>query len=75
MRKKCAEIFKDTHEKCQSNKTLKEAIELSIKSTKLYLEGNKFILDQTPIKSKDYNIIITADRTLDAVYKYYIPNL
>ena len=72
MRKKCAEIFKDTYDKCKSIQTLKESIEQSIKLTKFYLEGNKYILYKTPIKSKDYNIIITADRTLDAVYKYYI---
>jgi hypothetical protein len=74
MRQKCAEIFKDTYYQCQNNKTLIESIEQSIKFTKLYLERNKFILDKTPIKSKDYNIIITQDRTLDAVYKYYDEN-
>jgi len=72
MRQKCAEIFKDTYYQCENNKTLIESIEKSKKFTKLYLEGNKFILDKTTIKSEDYNIIITADRTLDAVYKYYI---
>ena len=74
MRKKCAEIFKDTYDKCENNLVLKESIEQSIKSTKLYLEGNKFILNNTPIKSKDYNIIITPDRTLESVQKYYVPN-
>ena len=72
MQKKCAEIFHDTYDQCKNNMILKESIILSKKSTKLYLERNIFILDKTPIKSKDYNIIITPDRTLDSVYKYYI---
>ena len=72
MQKICAEIFQDTFDKCKNNIILKESIKLSIKSTKLYLENNKYILDKTPIKSKEYNIIITPDRTLDSVYKYYL---
>ena len=72
MRKKCAEIFKDTYDKCQNNPKLKESINLSIKDTKLYIEDYKFILDKTPIKSKDHNIIITPDRTLDSIFKYYV---
>ena len=71
MRKKCAVIFKDTHDKCEKFTVLRDSIEQSIKSTKLYLEGNKFNLENTEIKSKDYNIIITPDRTLEAVQKYY----
>ena len=71
-RQKCAEIFKDTYEKCQNNSKLKESILQSIKFTKLYVDGNKFIINDT-IKSENYNIIITPDRTLEAVYKYYIP--
>ena len=73
MRKKCSEIFKDTYEKCGQMTTLKESIIDSIKYTKLYEEGYKFDINKTPIKSKDYNIIITSDRTLEAVNKYYIP--
>ena len=72
MKKICADIFTDTYNQCKTNILLKESINFSIKSTKLYLEGNKFILDKTPIKSKEYNIIITPDRTLDCVYKYYL---
>ena len=71
MRKKCAVIFKDTHDKCEKFTVLRDSIEESIKLTKLYLEGNKFNLNNTEIKSKDYNIIITPDRTLEAVQKYY----
>lgn len=74
MRKKCADIFKDTHEKCENNAVLKESIEQSIKYTKFYLEGNKFNINNTSIKSKDYNIIITPDRTLESIKKSYIPN-
>lgn len=74
MRKNCANIFKDTFDKCQKNQILRESIQNSIKLTKFYLEGNKFVLNNTQYKSKDYNIIITPDRTLDAVYKYYISN-
>ena len=70
-RKKCAVIFKDTHDKCEKFTVLRDSIEESIKLTKLYLEGNKFNLNNTEIKSKDYNIIITPDRTLEAVQKYY----
>ena len=72
MREKCAQIFKDTYDKCENLPALKESIKESIKLTKLYLEGNKFNISDTPIKSKDYNIIITPDRTLDAVNKFYI---
>ena len=32
------------------------------------------MLNNTAIKTKDYNIIISPDRTLEAVNKYYIPN-
>ena len=71
MRKKCAIIFKDTYDKCEKFTILRDSIEESIKLTKLYLEGHKFNLDNTEIKSKDYNIIITPDRTLEAVQKYY----
>ena len=74
MRKKCAKIFEDTHDKCENIPVLRESIEESIKLTKLYLEGNKFNLENTEIKSKDYNIIITPDRTLEAVKKYYASN-
>lgn len=74
MRKKCADIFKDTYDKCEKLTVLRESIEQSIKLTKLYLEGHKFVLNNTAIKSKDYNIIITPDRTLEAVYKYYVMN-
>ena len=74
MRQKCADIFKDTYDKCENNLVLRESIEQSIKFTKFYLEGNKFILNNTPIKSKDFNIIITPDRTLESVQKYYVPN-
>ena len=74
MREKCAEIFKDTYDKCENNLILKESIEKSIKLTKLYLEGNKFDLNNTPTKSEDYNIIISPERTLECVQKYYIPN-
>ena len=74
MRKKCADIFKDTYDKCEKLTVLRESIEQSIKLTKLYLEGHKFVLNNTAIKSKDYNIIITPDRTLEAVYKYYVLN-
>ena len=73
-RKKCADIFKDTYDKCEKLTVLRESIEQSIKLTKLYLEGHKFVLNNTAIKSKDYNIIITPDRTLEAVYKYYVMN-
>ena len=73
-RKKCADIFKDTYDKCEKLTVLRESIEQSIKLTKLYLEGHKFVLNNTAIKSKDYNIIITPDRTLEAVYKYYVLN-
>ena len=72
MRKKCANIFKDTYDKCEKYTPLRESIELSIKLTKLYLEGNKFDLNDKEIKSKEYNIIITPNRTLEAVQKYYI---
>ena len=74
MRKKCAQIFKDTYDKCEKYTILRESIEESIKLTRLYIEGHKFELDKTSIKSKEYNIIITPDRTLEAVKKYYIPN-
>ena len=74
MRKQCADIFKDTYDKCQKNDILRESIKQSIKSTKLYLEGHKYDFNDIPIKSKEYNIIITPDRTLEAVKKYYIPN-
>ena len=73
-RKKCADIFKDTYDKCEKLTVLRESIEQSIKLTKLYLEGHKFVLNNTAIKSNDYNIIITPDRTLEAVYKYYVLN-
>ena len=74
MRKKCSTIFQDTYDKCEKITPLKESIEQSIKLTQLYLEGHKFNLDKKTIKSENYNIIITADRTLEAVKKYYIPN-
>ena len=74
MRKKCAQIFKDTNDKCEKYTVLRESIEQSIKLTRLYIEGHKFNLDKILIKSKEYNIIITPDRTLEAVKKYYIPN-
>jgi uncharacterized protein (TIGR02452 family) len=74
MRKKCTDIFKDTFAQCEKNLVLKESIEKSIKLTKFYLEGNKFNLNNTSIKSKDYNIIITPERTLECVKKFYIPN-
>ena len=74
IRKKCADIFKDTYDKCEKLTVLKESIKESIKLTKLYLEGHKFVLNNTAIKSNDYNIIITSDRTLEAVYKYYVIN-
>ena len=74
MKKKYANIFKDTYDKCEKNTILRESIEQSIKFTKLYLEGHKFDLDNKEIKSKEYNIIITPDRTLEAVQKNYIPN-
>ena len=74
IRKKCADIFKDTYDKCEKNEVLKESIEQSIKLTKLYTEGYKFDLEKAKIKSKDFNIIITADRTLEAVKKYYSSN-
>ena len=69
---KYSEVFKDTYDKCEKITILKESIEESIKLTKLYLEGHKFDLDKKLIKSNDYNIIITPERTLEAVYKYYI---
>ena len=72
MRKKCAIIFKDTYDKCEKYTPLRESIEQSIEATKFYLEGNKFDLNDREIKSKEYNIIITPDRTLEAVQKYYI---
>ena len=74
MRKKCADIFKDTYDKCEKLTVLRESIEQSIKLTKLYLEGYKFVLNNTGIKSNDYNIIITPNRTLEAVNKYYVIN-
>ena len=74
MRKKCASIFKDTYDLCGKSQVLRESIEQSIKLTKLYVEGYKFDINDKPIKSKEYNIIITPDRTLDAIQKYYIPN-
>jgi len=74
IRKKCADIFKDTYDKCEKLTVLKESIKESIKLTKLYLEGHKFVLNNTAIKSNDYNIIITPNRTLEAVYKYYAIN-
>ena len=72
MRSKCAEIFKDTYDKCQKIETLSNSIQQSIKSTKLYVKGNIFNINNTPIKSVSYNIIITPDRTLDSIYKHYI---
>ena len=72
MRKKCVIIFKDTYDKCEKYTPLRESIEQSIEKTKFYLEGNKFDLSDKEIKSKEYNIIITSDRTLEAVQKYYI---
>ena len=74
MRKKCANIFKDTYDKCEKITVLRESIEQSIKLTQLYLEGHKFDVNNKEIKSNDYNIIITPDRTLESVNKYYIPN-
>ena len=74
MREKCASIFKDTYDLCEKSQVLRESIAQSIKSTKLYVEGYKFDINDKPIKSKEYNIIITPDRTLEAVQKYYIRN-
>jgi len=74
MQEKCASIFKDTYEKCTNNSTLKKSIEESINNTKFYVEGFKFNISETPIKSKEYNIIITPDRTLDTIKKYYVKN-
>ena len=74
IKKQCADIFKDTYDKCEKNTVLRESIEQSIKFTKLYLEGHKFDLNNKEIKSKEYNIIITPDQTLEAVQKNYIPN-
>jgi len=74
MKQKCSEIFKDTQDKCENNLVLKESIKKSIKFTKFYLEGNIFELNNTSIKSEDYNIIISPERTLECVQKYYIPN-
>ena len=71
---KYADIFKDTYDKCQKNPVLIESIKKSIELTKLYFEGNKFNLSNIQIKSKEYNIIITPDRTLDSVKKFYMPN-
>ena len=71
---KYSEVFKDTYDKCEKITILKESIEESIKLTKLYLEGYKFVLDKKIIKSNDYNIIITSERTLESLYKYYIQN-
>ena len=72
MRSKCAEIFKDTYDKCQKIEALSNSIQQSVKLTKLYVKGNIFNLNNTPIKSTSYNIIITPDRTLDSIYKHYI---
>ena len=72
MRSKCAEIFKDTYDKCQKIETLSNSIQQSIKYTKLYVKGNIFNINNTPIKSTSYNILITQDRTLDSIYKHYI---
>jgi len=74
MRKKCANIFKDTYDKCEKITPLKESIEESIKLTKLYLEGHKFEIDKKKIKSQNYNIRLTPERTLEAISKNYIPN-
>ena len=75
MRKQCAIIFQNTYDLCQKLTVLRESINESIKFTKLYLEGHKFCINDKIIKSKEYNIIITPHRTLEAVQKYYIPNL
>ena len=75
MRKQCAIIFQNTYDLCQKLTVLSESINQSIKLTKLYLEGYKFYINDKIIKSKEYNIIITPHRTLEAVQKYYIPNL
>ena len=72
MKKKCAEIFADTFSKCDNNPVLIQSIQQSINSTKLYLEGDIFNLANTPIKSKEYNITISPDRTLDAIYKHFL---
>ena len=72
MQKKCAEIFADTFSKCENNPVLIQSIQQSINSTKLYLEGEIFNLANTPIKSKEYNITISPDRTLDAIYKHFL---
>ena len=69
---KCSNIFKDTYDKCEQNTILRESIEKSIKLTKFYYEDHKFNLKDKTIKSNEYNIIITPDRTLEAVQKYYI---
>ena len=71
-REKCSNIFKDTYDKCEQNTILRESIEKSIKLTKFYYEDHKFNLKDKTIKSNEYNIIITPDRTLEAVQKYYI---
>jgi uncharacterized protein (TIGR02452 family) len=71
-REKCSNIFKDTYDKCEKNTILRESIEKSIKLTKFYFEDHKFDLKDKTIKSKEYNIIITPERTLEAVQKYYI---
>ena len=72
MQKKCSEIFEDTFSKCKNNPVLIQSIQNSINSTKLYLEGNKFYLSETPIKSKEFNISISPDRTLDSIYKHFL---
>ena len=75
MRKICADIFKDTYDKCENILYLKQSIQQSIKLTKLYVEGYKNNINNTSIKSKEYNIVITPDRTLEAVNKNYISKI
>lgn len=74
MRKQCVIIFKDTYEKCEKYTPLREAIEQSKKLTKIYLENQKYNFYGKEIKSQVYNIIITRDRTLQSVQKYYLPS-
>ena len=74
MRAKCAKIFEDTYEKCQTISTLRQSIEESIKNTELYVEGYTYNISKTQIKSKEYNIIISPERTLESIYKHYFPN-
>ena len=71
-RKTCSNIFKDTYDKCQNFTILRDSIEQSIKDTKFYTESYNYDISKYSIKSTDFNIIITPDRTLQAVTKYYL---